>query len=115
MSQQELELPTGWGEAKLGDLANYINGRPFKPEEWEEKGRPIIRIQNLTKTNSKSNRFSGNVDEKYLIRDGDMMISWSATLGCFFHKGEESILNQHIFKVEPYIEKLKGDSIIYWT
>lgn len=35
-------------EKTLGDVATYINGRAFKPQEWETSGRPIIRIQNLT-------------------------------------------------------------------
>lgn len=32
-------------EKTLGDVATYINGRAFKPQEWETSGRPIIRIQ----------------------------------------------------------------------
>ena len=32
---------------KLGDIATYINGYAFKPEQWALNGMPIIRIQNL--------------------------------------------------------------------
>lgn len=39
----------------LGEVATYINGRAFKPSEWEETGLPIIRIQNLTESNKKYN------------------------------------------------------------
>ena len=42
------ELPAGWKWVRLGECASYINGRAFKPEEWETEGKPIIRIQNLT-------------------------------------------------------------------
>lgn len=40
------------GEAKttptrMGDVATYLNGYAFKPEQWEKSGLPIIRIQNL--------------------------------------------------------------------
>jgi type I restriction enzyme S subunit len=34
------------------------------------------------------------------------LISWSATLGAYIYRGEEAVLNQHIFKVRPYIDKL---------
>jgi type I restriction enzyme S subunit len=90
----------------LGDVAEYINGRAFKPTDWETSGRPIIRIQNLTSSTDTINRYSQSVDEKFLIKDGDFLISWSATLGAFIYKGEEAVLNQHIFKVKPYINKL---------
>ena len=33
---------------KLGDVATYINGYAFKPEDRGEVGLPIIRIQDLT-------------------------------------------------------------------
>lgn len=99
------QLPNGWELTTLGKLANYINGRAFKPTDWETTGRPIIRIQNLTGSTDTVNRFSGEVEPKYIISDGDLLISWSATLGAFIYRGEEAVLNQHIFKVEPFVNK----------
>lgn len=98
-------LPDGWSRSTLGQVAQYINGRAFKPSEWEDDGRPIIRIQNLTGSTKTINRYSGEIEDKYLIRDGDLLISWSATLGAFIYRGEEAVLNQHIFKVIPRINK----------
>ena len=89
----------------MKDIAKYINGRAFKPTEWQAHGKPIIRIQNLTGSTKTLNRYSGGVDDKYLIYDGDVLISWSATLGVYVYRGEPAILNQHIFKVRPYIDK----------
>ena len=37
---------------KLGEICNFINGRAFKPSEWDKKGLPIVRIQNLNDENS---------------------------------------------------------------
>lgn len=31
-------------EKTLGDVATYINGRAFKPQEWETSGRPKLKI-----------------------------------------------------------------------
>ena len=33
---------------KLGDVATYINGYAFRPEDRGTEGLPIIRIQDLT-------------------------------------------------------------------
>jgi len=43
----EIEIPKHWQVKKLGEVADYLNGRAFKPTEWEKTGAPIIRIQNL--------------------------------------------------------------------
>jgi len=98
-------LPEGWLWSTLGSIADYVNGRAFKEEDWESQGRPIIRIQNLTGSSKTLNRFSKPVDVKYLVEDGDVLLSWSATLGVFTYRGEEAILNQHIFNVRPTIHK----------
>lgn len=85
---------------RLGDCATFINGYAFKPTEWSKNGIPIIRIQNLTGSMNKFNYYDGKLDSKYIINNGDILISWSASLGVFEWKKEKAYLNQHIFKVE---------------
>lgn len=86
----------------LGEVADYINGRAFKPDEWEDDGLPIIRIQNLTGSTDVCNRTTKTYEEKYLVVDGDLLFAWSASLGAHIWHGENGWLNQHIFKVVPY-------------
>lgn len=85
--------------ARLGDIATYINGYPFKPSEWSDVGSPIIRIQDLTGNSYQTNRYNGVYSSKYEINNGDVLISWSASLGVYVWHGEKALLNQHIFKV----------------
>lgn len=94
------KLPQGWKESKLGDIATYVNGKAFKPSEWSERGTPIVRIQNLTDENKPYNYYAkDDIPEKYIINDGDILISWSASLGVFEWNKGYAFLNQHIFKV----------------
>ena len=86
----------------LGEVAEYINGRAFKPNEWEDVGLPIIRIQNLTNSTQVINRTSKVFEDKYLVKDGDLLFAWSASLGAHIWHGEDGWLNQHIFKVIPH-------------
>lgn len=88
----------------LGEVADYINGRAFKPDEWEDDGLPIIRIQNLTGSTDICNRTTKTYEEKYLVVDGDLLFAWSASLGAHIWHGENGWLNQHIFKVMPHKE-----------
>jgi type I restriction enzyme, S subunit len=85
---------------RLGDIATYINGYAFKPEQWDTIGKPIIRIQNLNNDSAEYNYYNGDIDEKYIVNRGDILISWSASIGVYEWKKEESLLNQHIFKVK---------------
>lgn len=86
--------------ARLGDVATYINGYAFKPTDWSDEGIPIIRIQDLTGNSYQANRLKGNYDTKYEVNCGDVLISWSASLGVYVWTGEKAVLNQHIFKVQ---------------
>ena len=85
---------------KLGDIATYINGYAFKPDDWSDFGIPIIRIQNLTGTNEEFNFYQGEYPVQVEVNDGDVLISWSASLGVYLWNRGKAILNQHIFKVQ---------------
>ena len=106
-------LPQGWRWVKLGDTAKFVNGMAFKPSDWQPTGLPIVRIQNLTNPNAAYNCFQGNIQDKYLIEDGDLLISWSATLDVFFWVGGRAVLNQHIFKAIP-AASLVDKSFLYF-
>ena len=84
---------------KLGDAATYINGFAFKPEDRGEEGLPIIRIQDLTGNSYDLRFFDGEYPEKIEINNGDVLISWSASLGVYIWNRGKALLNQHIFKV----------------
>ena len=84
---------------KLGDVATYINGYAFKPEDRGEVGLPIIRIQDLTGNTYDLGFYDGEYPSKIEINDGDVLISWSASLGVYVWNRGKALLNQHIFKV----------------
>ena len=91
----------------IGDLCRLINGRAFKPKDWEKKesgGLPIIRIQNLNNPKAEFNYFTGEVSEKHLVKKGELLFSWSGSRGTSFGAhiwySDNAVLNQHIFKVE---------------
>ena len=95
------EIPSHWEDSRLKYIGEYINGYAFKPEDWSSEGLPIIRIQDLTESNSNPNYFKGTINEKYLIKDGDILVSWAATLAAFKWNRGDAWLNQHIFKAIP--------------
>lgn len=96
---------------RMGDIATYLNGYAFKPDQWEDKGLPIIRIQNLNNPDAAYNYYSGELAEKYLVLSGDVLVSWATHLEAYVWKGESAWLNQHIFKV--VFDKMDVDKIYF--
>ncbi len=90
----------------IGELCELINGRAFKPEDWENAasgGLPIVRIQNLNTPASGFNYYTGEVVDRHIIQHGELLFSWSGSRGTSFGahiwRGQKAVLNQHIFKV----------------
>jgi type I restriction enzyme S subunit len=88
-------------QVPLGEVVDFVNGAAFKPEDWGEDGLPIIRIQNLTDSDKSFNYTERIVPQKLVVNPGDLLVSWSATLGVFQWNGPKGLLNQHIFRVLP--------------
>ena len=95
------KIPEDWEVVRLIDIADYINGYAFSPKEWKDKGFPIIRIQNLNDPEAEFNYFDGEIDDKYIVETGDLLFSWSASIGVYIWNRGKAVLNQHIFKVVP--------------
>jgi len=98
---REDALPAGWKWVKLGDVAQFVNGRAFKLSEWKEVGLPIIRIENLNNQFAEYNYFDGDLLDKHHVTDGDLLVSWSASLDAYIWNRGPAALNQHIFKIIP--------------
>ena len=96
-----MTLPKGWVLASNDELGEFINGVAFKPADWGTEGVPIVRIQNLTDPNRPFNKTLREIDERYHLERGDILVSWSATLDVFIWNGPHAYVNQHIFKVVP--------------
>ena len=96
-------VPEGWEKKPISQLGEYLNGFAFKPSDWQESGKPIIKIKEMGNgvSNDTPRNNGERVPVKYLVKAGDLLFSWSATLMVIVWSGEESWLNQHLFKVTP--------------
>ena len=105
--QQELlrdrELPEGWTNGSLLDIANYLNGlamQKYRPSEGET-GLPVLMIKELRQgsCDASSELCSPSIKPEYIIHDGDVVFSWSGSLLVDLWCGGTCGLNQHLFKV----------------
>ncbi|WP_285824495.1 restriction endonuclease subunit S [Schaedlerella arabinosiphila] len=96
-------VPEGWTKPSMNDIADYLNGYAFKPDDWNDKGKPIIKIKEMNEGIIPTTpRNDGRaIPEKYNVIAGDILFSWSATLAAMIWDSEDGLLNQHLFKVTP--------------
>ena len=96
-------IPDGWREGNLLDIANYLNGlamQKFRPQENEDS-IPVLKIKELRQgiCDVNSEQCSRNIKSEYIVRDGDVIFSWSGSLLVDIWCGGTCGLNQHLFKV----------------
>ncbi|RNE07195.1 restriction endonuclease subunit S [Lacticaseibacillus paracasei] len=88
-----------WEKRKLGELAEFINGRAYKQDELLASGKyPVLRVGNFY-TNDKWYYSDLELPEKYYAEKGDLLYTWSATFGPHIWIGPKVIYHYHIWKV----------------
>lgn len=100
-------IPTGWEKGSLLDIASYLNGlamQKFRPSE-SETGLPVLKIKELRQgfCDTDSELCSPGIKSEYIIKDGDVVFSWSGSLLVDIWCGGTCGLNQHLFKVTSKI------------
>jgi restriction endonuclease S subunit len=98
----------GWVETTLDGIAEYINGYPFKPADLGEVGLPVIRIKQLLDPSEPVDRTETDTPDRCLLRDGDIVFSWSGTLAVRIWNRGPAKLNQHLFRVVEKKNVYKG-------
>ena len=101
MVESELGLvPDGWAIRAFDEIAMFTNGFAFKPEHLGTEGAPIVKIKELKAgVQADTPRFNGSLPDRYRIKHGDLLFSWSADLDVYVWGNEEGWLNQHLFLV----------------
>lgn len=88
--------------AKLGLIADFINGYPFKPHQLGTVGQPVVRIRQLMDPSASVDYSTIQVPVKNQIKDGDLIFAWSGSLAVKKWTRGPALLNQHLFKVVPH-------------
>jgi len=96
------EAGKNWKEMALDKIAEFLNGLACQkfPIQQNEEGLPVIKIKEMKNGITESSDIaSSNVPEKYIVKDGDLLFSWSGSLDVGLWFGGIGVLNQHLFKV----------------
>ena len=75
------------------------------PPKDNEDGLPVLKIAELKQgyCDANSDRCTSHLDDQYIINNGDVIFSWSASLVVDIWCGGKVGLNQHLFNVKSAI------------
>jgi len=95
------EIPEGWEVKSLPEIAGFLNGLALqKYPPTDDCWLPVIKIAQLrTRNTVGADRANADLDPAYVVKDGDILFSWSGALECVLWAGGRGALNQHLFKV----------------
>lgn len=95
-------VPKGWEVKALDEIADYLNGRAMQkyPPEDGKPTLPVLKIAQLRQGDTDgADIATADIPERFKIRNGDMIFSWSGSLLIRLWAGGDAALNQHLFKV----------------
>ena len=95
-------VPEGWEVKAIASIATFLNGLALQkyPPRGDGEDLRVIKIAELRKGSAEGAAWAnGDVAERYVVDDGDLLFSWSGTLEAAFWFGGKGALNQHLFKV----------------
>lgn len=94
-------IPEGWEAAALSEIATFLNGLALQNyAPLDSDALPVIKIAQLRKGDTQgADLASADIGGDYIVRDGDIVFSWSGSLVCRLWTGGAGALNQHLFKV----------------
>jgi type I restriction enzyme, S subunit len=99
---ENTRLPAGWSNDSLDKDITYLNGLALQkyPPVAGEATLPVIKIGQLKAGRGDPKVLaSRKMKPQFIIKDGDIIFSWSGTLEVRIWTGGEGALNQHLFKV----------------
>jgi type I restriction enzyme, S subunit len=96
-----ISIPDDWAIANFGTIAEFVNGYSFSPEDLGTSGLPVIRIEQLKNRAATEDKTIRRLPDKFLLRDGDIVFSWSGSFVVQAWDRGPAWLNQHLFRVIP--------------
>ncbi len=107
-------MKKGWKIKRLADVLELQNGYAFDSKGFNPTdGLPLIRIRSLKAGVESETRFNGEYDRKYVVKAGDLLIGMDGEFGCYEWKGEPSLLNQRVCRLQGFSGELIPRFLFY--
>ena len=96
---------------EIGELTDVLSGFAFKSTHFGDTGTPVIRIRDVVRGYSET-FYDGEFDEKFVIKDGEILIGMDGEFNCSRWGGGKALLNQRVCRIESTSGEL-DDQYLY--
>ncbi|WP_082872239.1 MULTISPECIES: restriction endonuclease subunit S [unclassified Alcanivorax] len=89
---------------QIVDVADILSGNAWKSANFSSDpsvGLPVIRIQNVSDTKTDFVYWDGEPLDKYIIKNGDLLLSLSGNVKLCQWQYGEALLNQRVVRLSP--------------
>ena len=113
--EKPFEIPESWEWVKVFNCVNILYGFPFDSNLFNESGDgfPLIRIRDVlpskTKTYTKE-----KADEKFIIKEGDMLVGMDGNFNVRFWNSSPAYLNQRVCRIKTNEDILSQKFLYYY-
>lgn len=89
--------------ATVGEVCEVFGGAPFKSEFFntDRSGLPVVRIRDIN-TGFSATYYSGSFEEKYRVRDGDILIGMDGDFRTIRWSSGDAVLNQRVARLQEF-------------
>ncbi len=93
---------TGHEMTRLGEVMEITSGFAFKSSYFSTStsGLPLVRIRDVARGYSDT-RYNGPYNDRYLVDDGDLLVSMDGEFRVRPWSGGPALLNQRVCRLEP--------------
>lgn len=103
-----------WTPVAIGHYVELINGYAFPSEDFTNgDGIPLIRIRDL-KSNVTEINFSGTYTDRYVVKNGDLLIGMDGDFLIKRWQGNDALLNQRVCKLVSKDSELLDQNFLFY-
>ncbi|MDB9924079.1 restriction endonuclease subunit S [Planktomarina sp.] len=107
-------MKAGWELKALGSLLEVKNGYAFDSKKFTpDAGTPLIRIRDIKEGKGTAINYNGEYNEEFICKQGDFLIGMDGEFGCHEWKGDPSLLNQRVCRLENFDSGLMSRFLFY--
>lgn len=106
--------PKNWTTKPLEEVLEVQNGFAFDSTLFNKsEGLPLIRIRDLKNGVTTESYYSGEYNERFIVKSGDFLIGMDGEFRCYKWQGSNALLNQRVCRLEQFSTEILPEFVYY--
>ncbi|NLV12204.1 restriction endonuclease subunit S [Haloarcula argentinensis] len=100
-------LPDGWSTNVVGDHVEVQGGKAFSSDNFSKQtneGLPLVKRKTVNNDTYPETRITKDVEGRYIVQDGDVLVSMDRYFECILWSYGDAGLNQRVCRLTPTSE-----------